>query len=88
MSWDVIWDIKANLDRIRYLSTRKISKIDNLIDEHQQIYDLIKANKPLEAMGVIHEHLYEITKTSIPICLENAEWFMPEDVAKLQDKAL
>ena len=86
LSWDVIWDIKANLDRIRYLSTHRISKIDNLIEQHQHIYDLIYEGKALEAMEAVRVHLFEIVQTSIPICLENYEWFKPEDVAALKEQ--
>ena len=87
LSWDVIWDIKANLDRIRYLSTHRVSKIDNLIEQHQHIYNLINEGKALlEAMEAVRVHLYEIVLTSIPICLENAEWFNPEDVTALREE--
>lgn len=86
LSWNVIWDIKANLDRIRYLSTHRVSKIDNLIEQHQHIYNLINEGKALEAMEAVRVHLYEIVLTSIPICLENAEWFNPEDVTALREE--
>ncbi len=80
MAWDVIWDLKANLDRIRYLSTQRISKIDNLIDQHQHIYDLIEQGEAQEAMEAVRVHLFEITQTSIPIAKENSEWFIPEEL--------
>lgn len=83
MAWDVIWEIKANLDRIRYLSTHRISKIDNLIEQHQHIYDLIEQGNAKEAMEAVHTHLYEITQTSIPIAKENSEWFISEELNSL-----
>lgn len=78
LAWEVIDDIKANLDRIRYLSTKGVSRIENIVGEHQQIFDLMTAGKVDEAMASLHDHLYEIAMTYRAIRAKNEEWFVPE----------
>ena len=67
------------MDRIRYLSQGKVSPLEQLIDEHARIKDLILARNFAAAAQLLEEHLSEILQTYIPIRRDNAQWFLQED---------
>ncbi|MGO2391975.1 MAG: GntR family transcriptional regulator [Halomonas sp.] len=58
MAWKVIEDVKAQLDRVRYLSIPDSTPIAKLADQHQAIVDAIAdadTNAAAKAMS-IHQH--------------------------------
>lgn len=79
MAWDVIDDIKANLDRIRYLSTKGVSEIAVIVGEHQQVFDEMKSGDEKHAVNGLTDHLYEIALTYKAIRAKNSEWFTEEN---------
>lgn len=79
MAWDVIDDIKANLDRIRYLSTKGVSEIGAIVGEHQQVYDEMRNGDEKRAVRCLTDHLYEIAMTYKAIRAKNESWFTEEE---------
>ncbi|MCR5535803.1 MAG: GntR family transcriptional regulator [Succinivibrio sp.] len=75
LTWGVIQNCKSNLDRIRYLSTRHVSSVDELVGTHAKICELIISHQGEEAVAQLRNHLFEILKTCDPIIKDNAEWF-------------
>lgn len=75
LAWEVIESYKSNIDRIRFLSTQRVSSMPKLVEEHTEICRLIEKEQALDATQKLHEHLYEITKTWGPILEQNAECF-------------
>jgi DNA-binding GntR family transcriptional regulator len=60
-AWLVIEGIKAQMDRIRYLSLDDATPIHLIIEQHQRIVDCIEAADPTLAAAAMRGHLLEIT---------------------------
>jgi DNA-binding GntR family transcriptional regulator len=60
-AWMVIEGIKAQMDRIRYLSLNDATPIPLIIEQHQRIVDGIEAADPAAAAAAMRGHLLEIT---------------------------
>lgn len=59
-AWRVIENIKAQMDRIRYLSLDDATPIPLLIEQHSRIVDGIEAGDPTAAAAAARTHLREI----------------------------
>lgn len=64
-AWRVIEGIKAQMDRIRYISLDAATPIALLIEQHKRIVDGIEAGDPTVAAAAMRSHLREIT-VSLP----------------------
>ena len=60
-AWRVIEGIKAQMDRIRYISLDAATPIALIIDQHKRIVDGIEAGDPTVAAAAMRSHLREIT---------------------------
>ncbi|MBZ0330698.1 GntR family transcriptional regulator [Halomonas sp. ANAO-440] len=60
MAWRVIEDVKAQLDRVRYLSIPDSTPIPKLTDQHQAVVQAIAARKPEQAAQAMAAHQREI----------------------------
>lgn len=60
MAWNVIEDVKAQLDRVRYLSIPDSTPIPKLADQHQAIVDAIAASDSDAAEKAMSVHQREI----------------------------
>jgi DNA-binding GntR family transcriptional regulator len=60
-AWRVIEGIKAQMDRIRYLSLDDATPIPLLIEQHERILEGIEAGDPATAAATMRSHLREIT---------------------------
>ena len=60
-AWLVIEGIKAQMDRIRYLSLDDATPIPLLIEQHERILEGIEAGDPAIAAATMRSHLREIT---------------------------
>lgn len=60
MAWNVIEDVKAQLDRVRYLSIPDSTPIPKLADQHQAIVDAISAGDTEAAKQAMSTHQREI----------------------------
>lgn len=76
--WDTIMQVKANMDRIRYLSIGTFSSIDHLLDMHRTIFEAIRERRADEACRLLEEHSYEISHTYVQIMEKYKDWFLTE----------
>ncbi|MGL4916196.1 MAG: GntR family transcriptional regulator [Aeromonas allosaccharophila] len=77
LAWHVIENIKANMDRVRYLSLSNAASFPCLLKQHEDIYTAIKNGDSEAAERTLQEHLSEIEKTINSVKSINAEWFEP-----------
>ncbi len=59
-AWRVIEGIKAQMDRIRYLSLDDATPLPLIIEQHSRIVDGIEAGNPAAAAAAMRSHLREI----------------------------
>jgi GntR family transcriptional regulator, rspAB operon transcriptional repressor len=78
-AWDTIQDIKAQMDRVRYLSLPDDSPLDHLIRQHAKILTALKAHDPDAAEAAMRAHLREILVTLGPIAARNPAWFEADE---------
>ena len=64
-AWRVLESLKAQMDRVRWLSMPDATPIETLIAQHTAIVDAIAARSPEAAEAAMHVHLGEIL-TSLP----------------------
>jgi DNA-binding GntR family transcriptional regulator len=80
-AWRVIESIKAQMDRIRYLSLDDVTPIHLLIEQHERIVNGIEAGDPAGAMAAMHKHLLEITMSLPNIASRFPELFTTKKTA-------
>ena len=76
-AWRVLDSLKAQMDRVRYLSLPNATPIEIIIEQHSHILDAIEAKAPDKAEEAMHEHLREILK-SLPKLAEEKSAFFAE----------
>lgn len=59
-AWRTVEDLKAQMDRVRYLSLPHATPIRRLIDQHEAIVDAIEAEDPVQGETAMRVHLSEI----------------------------
>lgn len=64
-AWRVLENLKAQMDRVRYLSMPEATPIDVLIGQHEAIVDAVARHSADEAERAMRAHLSEIL-TSLP----------------------
>lgn len=74
-AWQNLEDIKANMDRVRYLSLFKESPLLELTMQHRAIFDAIKAGNADAARAAVRKHLEELNFSFTSISTRNSEWF-------------
>ena len=74
-AWNMIQNVKANMDRIRFFSLQHISNPANLIKDHENILKHIEDKDFFQSTALLRNHIYEITFTYTKIKEENSEWF-------------
>lgn len=78
LAWRMIENLKAQTDRVRYLSIKNASPIKALIEQHRQIIDSIRSRDTQGAQRAMKVHLEELFKT-LPIVKEQyRELFCPD----------
>lgn len=65
-AWRVVEEVKAQMDRVRYLSMPQTTPLARLVDQHVAILDAIAARDHARAEAAVLEHLSEIL-TSLPL---------------------
>lgn len=73
-AWSVIESVKAQMDRVRFLSVDD-PQIGRLIEQHEQIVDAIAAGDVGGAEQALRMHLREILKSLPEIARSRAEFF-------------
>ncbi|GAA5159258.1 GntR family transcriptional regulator [Viridibacterium curvum] len=62
-AWRVIDQIKAQMDRVRYLSYDAATPLSRLVEQHTAIVDAIEAGDPIAAEKAMHHHQQEILQS-------------------------
>ena len=62
-AWSVVESLKAQMDRVRYLSLPQATPIRRLIDQHTRIVDAVEARDAATAEAAMRVHLGEILKS-------------------------
>ncbi|MGB3335969.1 MAG: GntR family transcriptional regulator [Devosia sp.] len=74
-AWRLLENLKAQMDRVRYLSLSDATPIETLIGQHAAIADAIRGRDPDAVEVGMHRHLREIL-TSLPkLATAHADWF-------------
>lgn len=78
LAWDTIENIKAAIDRVRYMSLDHVSSPDMLLRQHQDIFSALE-KRDVEAVDkAMTVHLQEISESVLLIRQENRDWFSEE----------
>jgi DNA-binding GntR family transcriptional regulator len=59
-AWRVLEGLKAQMDRVRYLSLPDATPLETIIDQHEKIVLAMQAHAPEDAEKAMHLHLSEI----------------------------
>lgn len=65
-AWRVVEEVKAQMDRVRYLSLPQATPIERLVEQHGAILDAVEDGNPKAAERAVRRHLSEIL-TSLPL---------------------
>jgi DNA-binding GntR family transcriptional regulator len=65
-AWRVVEEVKAQMDRVRYLSLPQATPIARLVDQHEAILAAVEAGDASAAERAVRMHLAEIL-TSLPV---------------------
>ncbi|CAD7032316.1 GntR family transcriptional regulator [Pseudorhizobium endolithicum] len=74
-AWRVLDSLKAQMDRVRYLSLPNATPIEIIIEQHSKILDAVEAKAPDKAETAMHEHLREILKSLPMLAEEKYDYF-------------
>jgi DNA-binding GntR family transcriptional regulator len=86
-SWRVVESVKAQMDRIRYLSLDNSTPLPLIVDQHTRIVDNIEAGNVNGASAAMRTHLREIIDSLPSIAAAFPDLFEP-DAAPAADKCL
>ena len=65
-AWRIVEEVKAQMDRVRYLSLPQATPVSRLVDQHVAIVDAVEARDEARAEAAVRTHLGEIL-TSLPV---------------------
>lgn len=78
LAWDTIENIKATMDRVRYMSLDHVSPPEKLLSQHQDIFAALEKKDVDGVDQAMTRHLQEIGETVQLIRQENRDWFTEE----------
>ncbi|MBU4681084.1 GntR family transcriptional regulator [Cedecea davisae] len=78
LAWETIENIKATMDRVRYMSLDHVSPPAMLLEQHHDIFNALKAQNEEEVDAAMHRHLHEISQSILLIRQEKQAWFSEE----------
>lgn len=77
-AWELIEDIKAHMDRVRYLSLGNITPLQMLIAQHEAILASLRVHDSQGAEDAMRAHLRELNISFGAIRDRNLDWFEAE----------
>jgi DNA-binding GntR family transcriptional regulator len=83
-AWNTVQDIKAQMDRVRYLSLQEVSPLDLLIKQHARVLAALKAHDADAAEDAMRAHLREILVSLAPVVARHPDWFESDEADVLQ----
>ncbi|MEG3112426.1 GntR family transcriptional regulator [Pantoea sp. T14] len=75
LAWETVENIKAAMDRVRFLTLSEVSPPESLIEQHQEIFAALQAHDADAAEAAMRRHLQEMIFSITPIAERNSEWF-------------
>ena len=75
LAWETVENIKAAMDRVRFLTLSEVSPPDSLIEQHEEILSALKNHDADAAEVAMRRHLQEMIFSITPIAERNSEWF-------------
>lgn len=75
LAWGTIENIKAVMDRIRFLDISCDQDMNKLIQEHQQVVDALVNEQLEEATHVLYRHLNDFPRAIEDIQKQHPQWF-------------
>ena len=78
LAWDTIENIKAAIDRVRYMSLDHVSSPDMLLAQHHDIFHALEKRDPDLVEKAMTQHLQEISESVQLIRQEKRDWFSEE----------
>jgi len=75
LAWETVENIKAAMDRVRFLTLSEVSPPDSLIEQHEEILSALKKHDADAAEAAMRRHLQEMIFSITPIAERNSEWF-------------
>jgi DNA-binding GntR family transcriptional regulator len=78
-AWRMLESIKAQMDRVRYLSFSGASPLPHLIRQHMAIVEALARKKRAAAEAAMRSHLRELLTTLPAIAAQNPELFEREE---------
>lgn len=75
LAWETVENIKAAMDRVRFLTLSEVSPPDSLIEQHEEILSALKNHDADAAEAAMRRHLQEMIFSITPIAERNSEWF-------------
>lgn len=75
LAWETVENIKAAMDRVRFLTLSEVSPPDSLIEQHEEILSALKSHDADAAEAAMRRHLQEMIFSITPIAERNSEWF-------------
>jgi DNA-binding GntR family transcriptional regulator len=73
--WDLVWRVKADLDRLRRLSAPDAATIDELIQEHAAIVDHVEAGDEPRATTTLRRHAARILELQPQLAAAHPDYF-------------
>ncbi|KAF0658828.1 GntR family transcriptional regulator, partial [Salmonella enterica subsp. enterica serovar Worthington str. BCH-7253] len=78
LAWDTIENIKATIDRVRYMSLDHVSPPEMLLRQHHDIFSALENRDGNAVESAMTQHLQEISESVQLIRQENSGWFSEE----------
>lgn len=75
LAWETVENIKATMDRVRFLTLSKVSPPESLIEQHREILRALAAKDVDGAERALRRHLQEMIFSITPIAEQNSDWF-------------
>ncbi|HEU0222086.1 MAG TPA: GntR family transcriptional regulator [Paracoccaceae bacterium] len=75
-AWKLLETLKAQMDRVRFLSFAEATPVDTLIAQHRAIADAVAARDPDRAERAMRAHLGEILKSLPKIATAHPDLFV------------
>lgn len=74
-AWEAVENIKASMDRVRFLTLANVSPLEQLIQQHRRIVEGLSRHDVDRAETAMHVHLQEMVRTFTPTASLNPQWF-------------
>ena len=77
-TWDVVEDVKPQMDRVRFLSLPDATPLSVLVNQHAAILAAVKAGSGPRAVTAMRAHLHEILRSLPQLAKQHPELFEDE----------